>query len=186
MGGGAWGRGARARGVPVGRGGPRRNPAQPGLPLSRVVPGRPWGAPGGPGVISELQSGGPSPARRGAAGDSWWCAPPAPPPPSPQRPPEVRHLTVGRSRLRHPGRAAGPVLPRLGNHPTGPGAGAARGVGTPPGLPSAGLSSPAKLPHAGLRGPKRLPSPGSPFFPPSFGLFVRGRPILPPPPPAPA
>lgn len=72
-------------------------------------------------MIPELPSGAPLPsaARRGGAAGGLGSARP----PESSAVPEVRNLPVGGSGLHHTRRTAGPVLPRLGNHPTGPAAG---------------------------------------------------------------
>lgn len=115
----------------MGRGGGERERAESragvggspvGAGLGRACPSREsWAGRGGPGVIPELPSGAPLPsaARRGGAAGGLGSARP----PESSAVPEVRNLPVGGSGLHHTRRTAGPVLPRLGNHPTGPAAG---------------------------------------------------------------
>lgn len=173
MGGGAWGRGARARRVP---GGPRRGRVQAGWPLTRVL-GWPRRARGDPGAAERR----PLPSAARSAEGLRVRAPPAPLGPgrfAACRSAGPDSTTLGRLPAQSsPGSGITPLVPLLGRSGRGGRVGASR-LGYP------GLHSLAKLPHAGLRGPKGLLSSGSPFFFLSLWSCLCAV-VLPPPPPLP-
>lgn len=162
MGGGAWGRGARARGVP-------------GVPVGagfrRGCPSREsWAGRGGPGVISELPSGAPSPAQREAAGGSGSARPP-----SPLRP---RRFAICRSAgpdsttlgglpaQSSPGKGITPLVPLL-EPPRGGGVSGCRGSCPPDSPPWQSCPTPGCVAPRGSR------AQGHHFFSPSGLVCAR-------------